>query len=273
MGQQSANSAGGVFMFFLKSGTNQFHGSVYGSMQNEALNANTWGNKSRTPLDRMQDYAVGGGGPIIKDKTFFFAAFEQYRFTDFVDVGTPSTVPTSAFLNGDFSALLTNTPVGANDACGNTIYKGAIIDPTTGCYFTFNSKLNVINPARFSSVSKQIIGIYQQYYQPANAALTDNAVFPNYNTPWFHQTQFSIKADHNICRTQGTEECSCLSLTGFGVFAEERRGEGCGKLRPGLPARSQRAQCVLLPRFGLLSPESLRRLSRHSASCFKIRRK
>jgi hypothetical protein len=210
-GQESTNTAGGAFMFSLKSGTNQFHGSAYFSMQDEFLNAKPWNDNAywnqsgRNPLDRMQDYAVSGGGPIIKNKTFFFAAFEQYRFTDFVDVGTPSTVPTTAFLNGDFSALLTSTPVPvsqgappATDACSNPLYVGAIIDPTTGCYFDYNGKFNTIDPARFSSVSKQIVSLYQQYYQPVNAGLTDNAIFPNYNTPWFHQTQFSIKVDHAI---------------------------------------------------------------------------
>jgi len=212
VGQESAYTAGGAFMFSMKSGTNKFHGSAFYSHQNEAFNANTWlndyschvngGSACRKAFDRQHDYIISGGGPIFKDKTFFFGAFEQYRFQNYTEAGTPATLPTPAFLNGDFSALLTTTPVVAGssttDACSNQLFVGAIIDPTTGCYFSFNGKLNAIDPSRFSAVSKKIVNIYAQNYQPRNSNLTQNGGVPSVNNPFFHQSQFSIKVDHNI---------------------------------------------------------------------------
>ena len=76
-------TAGGVFNYSLKSGTNKFHGSAVGALRNEVFNANTWQNnylKATDPgnkeHDRAQDRqylgSVSVGGPIIKDKTFFY---------------------------------------------------------------------------------------------------------------------------------------------------------------------------------------------------------
>jgi len=89
-------TAGGIFNFSLKSGTNQFRGSAYGYLRNEALNANTWHNNYLAATDpgisskyeRAEDRQyLGGaslGGPIIKDKTFFYLAAEEYQQTRFL---------------------------------------------------------------------------------------------------------------------------------------------------------------------------------------------
>jgi len=139
-------TAGGTFMFTLKSGTNQFHGSAVYFNQNEAFGANSWMNdysaaadpaeasKFRKPSSRHSDYAASAGGPIIKNKTFIFGAFEQYRHSDYTMGAYTQTVPTPQFLSGDFSALLDKTTQLGKDAGGNPIYKGAIIDPPRASY-------------------------------------------------------------------------------------------------------------------------------------------
>ncbi len=97
-------TAGGVFNYSLKSGTNKFRGSAVGAMRNEVFNANTWQNnflKATDPENKEYDRAedrqylgsVSLGGPIIKDKTFFYAAFEDYRQSRFVLGGFGQTVP------------------------------------------------------------------------------------------------------------------------------------------------------------------------------------
>ena len=75
----------GVYNYVLKSGSNDIHGSVYGSIRNEALNANTIPNKVRNvkrPLDRKENYAFSFGGPVVipkiydgHDTTFFYATY------------------------------------------------------------------------------------------------------------------------------------------------------------------------------------------------------
>jgi hypothetical protein len=195
-GARAMYTAGGTFSFILKSGTNQFHGSAVTLWQNEAFNANSWINnyygKDR-PSSRHKDYAFSGGGPIIKNKTFVFGAFEQYRKADYTAGSADRTVPTADFLDGNFSALLDTSVQLGTDAGGNPIYKGAIIDPITHLVFPNN-----VIPKPFSNVAQQIIPLYQQYYKPLGTALTNNNAATVSNNPWFHQTQFSVKVDHNI---------------------------------------------------------------------------
>jgi hypothetical protein len=63
-----------------KSGTNAYHGSAVWNVQNTALDPNTWDN-NRTgkvpPWRNLQEYTISAGGPIVKNKTFFFALFNQ----------------------------------------------------------------------------------------------------------------------------------------------------------------------------------------------------
>lgn len=195
-GAAAMYTAGGTFSFILKSGTNQFHGSAVTLWQNEALNANSWTNNYNAvskPRSRHSDVAFSAGGPIIKNKTFVFGAFEQYRKADYTAGSADRTVPTADFLDGDFSTLLNTSVQLGTDAGGNPIYKGAIIDPITHLVFPDN-----VIPKPFSTVAQQIIPLFQQYYKPLGPGLTNNNAATVSNNPWFHQTQFSVKVDHNF---------------------------------------------------------------------------
>ena len=200
-------TGGGVFQFSLKSGTNQFRGSVYGFLKNEKLNANTWQNNylaGANPEDadeyqRAKDrqYVAGAslGGPIFKDKTFFYVAVEEYQQNRFLLGGLGQTVPTSPMLNGDFSQLLNTgaAPLGT-DTAGNPIYPGAIVDPTTGQVFPGN----VIPQDRFSSVGQQVVDVYKQGYLPEVDRVSQNSALTYYNDPSFKQHQISAKVNHRF---------------------------------------------------------------------------
>ncbi|HEY1901517.1 MAG TPA: carboxypeptidase-like regulatory domain-containing protein [Terracidiphilus sp.] len=97
----------GVFSI-LKSGTNQFHGSAYGYVQDYRLNANSWAHGNENiPTSPFSQAQFGGtiGGPIVRDKLFFFADYLAARYHT---GGTGSaSVLTAAMRGGDFSALLT----------------------------------------------------------------------------------------------------------------------------------------------------------------------
>ena len=76
-------SSGGQVAIISKSGGNTYHGSVYWLHQNSALNANSWDNnrnKIKKPPTHDNRGGVWIGGPIQKDKTFFFANYEIRRF-------------------------------------------------------------------------------------------------------------------------------------------------------------------------------------------------
>ena len=193
----NANTPGGVEFFTLKSGTNVFHGSAFGYGHNEILDANTWSNDNqgiRKAESRFWDYGFSAGGPIIKNRTFVFGAFERYQQNSLTPGSLSITVPTNVFLTGDFSALLNTSVVLGTDGAGNTIYSGAIFDPTTGNVFPGNA----IPGRRFSAVAKKIIQEYQQSYKPATNALSDNEYSLATATPTQTTNEMSIRADHTL---------------------------------------------------------------------------
>lgn len=211
-------TGGGVFRYDLKSGSNTWHGSGFYYMHNEAFDARSWGDKYNEavclnddngipaqaascqrafgkPADSLYTYGASVGGPIKKDKLFFYSAWERYTFADYGIGGLSSTVPTTAFLNGDFSALLNKAIVLGTDSAGQTVYQGAIIDPKTGEAFPGN----IIPATRISAVSQKIVALYQQYYQPLSATLTNNNALPlSSPATWYQSNQVSTKVDYKL---------------------------------------------------------------------------
>jgi hypothetical protein len=103
------NANGGAVVTILKSGTNSFHGSAYGLLENHKLDANSWSNNHNIPITPKSDYTqsiFGGtvGGPILKNRLFFFGDYEGTRYHK-GGIATASVL-TEAMRNGDFSALL-----------------------------------------------------------------------------------------------------------------------------------------------------------------------
>jgi outer membrane receptor protein involved in Fe transport len=89
-------AGGAVINVVTKSGTNDFHGSAFEFFRDKSLNANTWANKVRTPITPRQPFRIhqfGGsvGGPIQKDKAFFFFSYDGQR-RDLPNAITPLTV-------------------------------------------------------------------------------------------------------------------------------------------------------------------------------------
>ena len=116
LGAEWGKFSGGVTNLSTKSGTNNWHGSAYEYFRNKVLNANEYFNKQaelakgakNTPPPWTQNqYGFQLGGPVIKDKTFFYVSWEQYRQR----TGSPftTTVPQTAMLSGDFSSLCTDS--------------------------------------------------------------------------------------------------------------------------------------------------------------------
>jgi Carboxypeptidase regulatory-like domain len=207
MPAEYGRTGGGIFNFSLRSGTNTRHGSAYGQVRHEALNANTWMNeylattdpaqrdKYSTPRDRQRLGGASVGGPIRQNRTFYFASFEEYRQTRHQLGAYDRTVPTAAFLDGNFSALLDTTTQLGTDPSGAPIYRGAIFDPRTGLVFPGN----VIPSDRLSPISRRIAAIYRDSYTPAVPnRIVNNAAGPAYVDPSFTQHQFSVKADHSL---------------------------------------------------------------------------
>jgi hypothetical protein len=97
-------NSGAVVNVVTKSGTNEFHGSVYEFFRNDVLNAHGFSFQP-TPKPPFKQNQFGGtiGGPVIKDKVFFFGSYEGRRIVRGI-VSQQVPVPTAADEAGDFSA-------------------------------------------------------------------------------------------------------------------------------------------------------------------------
>ena len=102
-------AAGAVVTVVSKSGTNQFHGTLWEFLRNQVFDSTGYFNHSNPPL-RQNQYGAAGGGPITipklyngKNRTFFYASWEDYKFRSAQETGVLG--PTAAEAAGDFSAL------------------------------------------------------------------------------------------------------------------------------------------------------------------------
>jgi hypothetical protein len=163
--------SGGVINLTTKSGNNEYHGTVYEFLRNKVLNANTFFNNltnTPRPAFTQNQYGFSIGGPIKKDKLFFFTNYERFALRQgqtFVEV-----VPTPAELNGDFSNF--------RDAHGNVI---PIYDPLTSSCGQVNNPC----PAGQDPSRQQFPGniVPQNRIDPvAKYFAASNRVFPAPNT-------------------------------------------------------------------------------------------
>ncbi len=165
----------GIYNFTTRSGTNQYHGSLYEYMANEALDASRAFTHER-PKDRKHDFGFTVGGPLWipkvydgRNRTFFFFSWEMFRNRT-VTASSLATVPTEPYRNGDFGAALTGRLLGT-DPLGRAIRENTIYDPNTsrtvnGQIFTDPFPGNKIGPARLDPVALKVQALIPQ---PSNS--------------------------------------------------------------------------------------------------------
>src|SRR5207245_2684875 len=117
------NAGGGIVNIVTRSGTNEIHGSAFHFLRNGALNARQFFAPKQDALKRNQ-FGGSAGGPIKKDKLFYFGTFQGTRLRN-TPAGIISFVPTAAERSGDFSSLLPGRqlldPVSRQPVPGNLI--------------------------------------------------------------------------------------------------------------------------------------------------------
>jgi hypothetical protein len=227
-------TSGGIQSYNTKSGTNKFHGTAYEILRNTVLDANNWFNDrdiaingrntgNDTPPDKKNEYGGSLGGPILvpklydgRNKSFFFFTWEQFRqnkgYSNFI------TLPTLASLSGDFrQSLDTSTVLGTNACTGQPIYSGEIFDPSTTrtvngiqCRqpFDYQGNLNTIDPARFSTVAKNVIGYLPTTRINSNIAnnYLQSGVLPITDTTYTVRVDQSFGASDKVFGSYSTRE-------------------------------------------------------------------
>ncbi len=208
-GAEWGKFSGGIVNLSTKSGTNNWHGSVYEYFRNKVLNTNEYfhkkfqldnGLKNEPPPWSQNQYGFQLGGPVIKDKTFFYVSWEQYRQR----TGAPNTttVPAAGMLGGDFSALCT---AGFTNGVCNTA-AGAIYDPYTVNQITGARQPYGLDPGNPScpgncipsaEFSQAATTIWQKVFPAANGS----GVVNNYSSAAAsggNTNEFVARGDQNI---------------------------------------------------------------------------
>jgi hypothetical protein len=184
------HTAGGTVNQVSKSGTNQYHGTLYEYGQWSALDDTPWFTKAagqKKSVTRFNQYGGSFGAPIVipkvwngRNRAFLFFAFEGIN--DNAPSPTITTTPTNAEKTGDFSALL----------AGGSSY--TIYDPTTGVVsgskvvrqpISYLGKANVIPPSELNTVGMNLVSYYAPPNLPGLANGENNYYYPGNSTDRF----------------------------------------------------------------------------------------
>jgi hypothetical protein len=178
------NFQGGVINVVLKSGTNEIHGSAFEFFRHDKLNANNWArnwqNNPRTPI-RWNEFGGTIGGPIKRDKMFFFGDYQGIRRNTPTSVNTIHVVPAD-FRNGDFSRA------------PRPLYDPLTTDPATGNRRPFPN--NQIPLDRRNIVATNLFNSQDLYPLPTNNDTRFNQF--NATRSQLVSDQFDVKVDTKL---------------------------------------------------------------------------
>lgn len=185
-------ASGAITNVILKSGTNQFHGSAYEFNEVSALAARSYFETTGAfPRTTNNLYGATIGGPITKNRAFFFGDYEGYRS----DAGqfNLESVPTAAFRAGNFSDAPTK-----------------IYDPETGNpdgtdrqQFDYNGQPNMISPSRINPISQKLLALIPLPNVPG-AGFTNN--YAKNTTFTTNTNTFDIKATQRLLSEDSLDE-------------------------------------------------------------------
>jgi hypothetical protein len=195
------NFEGGIVSATIKSGTNSFHGDAWEFFRNDKLNANSWSNKfNGLPKDKIRWNMFGAtlGGPVLKNKLFFFVDYQGQRF-DVPSSSNAISVFTTAERGGDFGALC---PAG---------FSGGVCTSTSG------ANVQLYNPcASFSApctpASAPAVGARQPFLNnvipvamisPVASALFSSALYPTASGP---ATQLQQNAVNTVNSAENVDQ-------------------------------------------------------------------
>ncbi len=190
-GAEFGNVGGASVVMSLKSGTNEFHGNLFEFLRNEKLDANGFfNNRANTKRQALRQNIFGGtfGGPIIRNRTFFFVDYEQTE-RRIAGPATASVAP-AAWRNGDLSQFL-------------TVNNQIIRDPATGTTLAERTPFpnNQIPVSRFSPTARFLFSNPSLYPLPNNTGTGALGITNNYigsTRNFLSNKQGDAKVDHRL---------------------------------------------------------------------------
>jgi hypothetical protein len=244
-------NSGAVINVVTKSGSNQIHGNAYEFFRNQALNAK--GFLDTTKLDYLQNqFGATLGGPIKKDKTFFFVTYEGDRLRKGTSSDT-TAVPTDLERTGDFSAGSTFAggisdqffadSLNARPGCATAVAAAGGTAIAPGAAYSDVFPGNKIPTACFDQTA---LDLMNQYVPHANISLDGTSLNGFQGVPLGHErsNQFTVKIDHELTKSQ--------HLTGYYYFDQHYLAKPFARFQSG---------GATLPGFGDLTDERTQQLN------------
>jgi hypothetical protein len=244
-------NSGAVVNVVTKSGSNQIHGNAYEFFRNQALNAK--GFLDTTKLDYLQNqFGATLGGPIKKDKTFFFVTYEGDRLRKGTSSDT-TAVPTDLERAGDFSAGSTFAgsitdqffadSLNARPGCATAVAAAGGTAIAPGAFYSDVFPGNKIPTACFDQTA---LDLMNQYVPHANISLDGTSLNGFQGVPLGHErsNQFTVKIDHELTKSQ--------HLTGYYYFDQHYLAKPFARFQSG---------GATLPGFGDLTDERTQQLN------------
>lgn len=191
-------SGGAVMNVASKSGTNKIHGAVWEFLQNEKLNATGFFKPSlnQKPINKRNQFGAAFGGPIIKDRTFFFADYEGSRWS--IAPFSLTSVPTADQRNG-ILPLDVRAPFAFTDDTGRSIAAGTVFPAGT-----------LIPMTRFA---RRVLAELPQANRPGGGLIGIGTNFGGFDSNKLTDNKGAVKIDHQLLN----------NLNSFFRFAQRRQ--------------------------------------------------
>jgi len=213
-------SSGGVVSEATKGGTNTCHGGLFEFLRNGDLDAKNWYSRQQDTY-RQNQFGGSVGGPVLKDKLFFF-----FNYQGTVVVGGPgstsnnTTTPTQQMMNGDFSGLVTyqqanhpgtcgavgtQVPAGKLLSCG--VLNGPFTTKLTGGVYTYNQLAGSLDPVAVQVTNDGLPG----HTAPASGTVPSTSAAQNLqgnmdyaSANLANQTfnQYTARVDYDLSKSQ-----------------------------------------------------------------------
>jgi len=173
------NVNGGAVLLVTKSGTNSRHGSIFGFLENYKLDANSWSNNyNGVAINPFTQAIFGGtfGGPILKDKLFFFVDYEGVR--EHTSGQATYSVAPAAFRTGDLSSLLNPALTGTPGNPGPVIQLYNTQNPGAPVIYN-NNQIPITNPVAQYLFSHPNVYPLPNHQATDNLGINNNFIGPN----------------------------------------------------------------------------------------------
>ncbi len=178
-------NVGSEIQVVTKSGTNQFHGDAWEFLRNNALNARNFFT-STVPGIKQNQFGATAGGPIKKDKVFYFGSYQGLRDRPEA-VASTDLVPSSAERSGDFSSL----PPGALQDPTDPL-TGQPLTDSTGASCVAN---NIINPNCISPATQKLLSFVPQ---SPSGVVTSLGASPVNDDMYLGRVDFNMSSKHQL---------------------------------------------------------------------------